>query len=280
MPTEKRNRKRAARDAKRAAMERQRRRRATIRRVVTIVVIVGIVIGIYVLVRPSKTNKATATIPLPAAPTSLPAAHASTSTQQATDTATATAAGCPADPKTPLHKTSYSSAPAQTVKTNKLYDVNITTDVGTITAALDPSIAPKTVNSFVFLARHHYFDCVIFHRVIQGFVIQGGDPTGTGTGGPGYQFADELPKKATPQYPLASMAMANSGKNTNGSQFFIIIGSSGEQLAASYSLFGQVTSGFDAVAQIAADGAAANDPSGTGAPAVVHRMLKVTVTTS
>jgi cyclophilin family peptidyl-prolyl cis-trans isomerase len=132
----------------------------------------------------------------------------------------------------------------------------------------------------VYLASQHFYDCVTFHRVIPGFVIQGGDPTGTGSGGPGYQFVDELPTKGPPFYPLASFAMANSGKNTNGSQFFIIIGSQGEQLPANYSLFGQVTSGFDAIAQIAADGAPPTDTTGTGAPVFVHRMLKATVASS
>ena len=279
MPTEKRARKRAAREAKLAAMERRRRRRATVRRIVTIVVLVGIGIGLYTLVTGGK-KKASATIPLPSAPRSLPTVSPSTPAQQAADTAAATAAGCPTDPKTALHKPSYPGAPALNVNRSKTYRLTITTDVGPITAALDPSLAPATTNSFVFLARQHFFDCVIFHRVIPGFVIQGGDPTGTGSGGPGYKFADELPKKGPPYYPLASIAMANSGKNTNGSQFFIIIGSQGEQLPASYSLFGQVTSGFGAVAQIAADGAPPNDPTGAGAPAFIHRMLKVTVASS
>lgn len=216
-------------------------------------------------------------IPLPPAPGSIPTASASSSSQRATATTAATGAGCPSDPKTAVDKPSYRGEPALYVDRSKTYQVSFLTDAGTFVAALDPSIAPRTVNSFVFLAQRHFFDCVIFHRVIQGFVIQGGDPTGTGTGGPGYQFADELPTKGPPYYPLASLAMANAGPNTNGSQFFIIIGPSGEQLPPNYSLFGQVTSGFDVLGQIAADGAPANDPTGTGAPAFVHRMLKVTV---
>jgi len=126
----------------------------------------------------------------------------------------------------------------------------VTTDIGPFTIQLDPAQAPKAVNSFVFLARQHFFDCITFHRVIPSFVDQTGDPTGSGSGGPGYQFADELPKVATPQYPLGSVAMANSGANTNGSQFFIVTGSSGETLAPNYTLFGMVTSGQAVVQKI------------------------------
>jgi cyclophilin family peptidyl-prolyl cis-trans isomerase len=124
--------------------------------------------------------------------------------------------------------------------------------------SLDPAAAPKTVNSFVFLARYHYYDGIIFHRVIPGFVLQGGDPTGTGTGGPGYKFADELPKPG--RYELGSLAMANAGPNTNGSQFFVISGPSGIRLPPQYSLFGKVVSGLDVVATIDALGSQSGTP--------------------
>jgi len=120
--------------------------------------------------------------------------------------------------------------------------------MGTLVIALDAISAPKTVNNFVFLALNHYYDGVIFHRIINGFVCQGGDPEGTGRGGPGYRFADELPKPG--QYQIGSLAMANAGPNTNGSQFFIISGSSGVQLPPAYSLFGQVVKGLDIVDQM------------------------------
>jgi cyclophilin family peptidyl-prolyl cis-trans isomerase len=116
---------------------------------------------------------------------------------------------------------------------------------GEIVIALDAVNAPVTVNNFVFLALHHYFDGVIFHRVINGFVCQGGDPTGTGRGGPGYRFDDELPKPG--QYQIGSLAMANAGPNTNGSQFFLISGPSGVQLPPLYSLFGQTVKGLELV---------------------------------
>jgi peptidylprolyl isomerase len=108
--------------------------------------------------------------------------------------------------------------------------------------------APKTVNNFVFLAREGYYDGVIFHRIIQGFMCQGGDPTGTGTGGPGYTFADELP--APGRYEVGSVAMANAGPNTNGSQFFVVSGPSGVRLPPQYSLFGKVVKGLDVLSQM------------------------------
>lgn len=125
--------------------------------------------------------------------------------------------------------------------------------------SLDPLAAPKTVNNFVFLARYHYFDGIVFHRIIPGFVLQGGDPTGTGTGGPGYRFEDELPPAG--RYELGSLAMANAGPNTNGSQFFVISGPSGVQLPPQYSLFGKVVKGLDVVAAIDAVGTRSGKPT-------------------
>jgi cyclophilin family peptidyl-prolyl cis-trans isomerase len=119
------------------------------------------------------------------------------------------------------------------------------TTLGTIVIALDAINAPRTVNNFVYLAGYHYYDGIIFHRIINGFMCQGGDPTGTGTGGPGYRFGDELPKPG--QYQIGSVAMANAGPNTNGSQFFIVSGASGVSLPPAYALFGQVVKGLDIV---------------------------------
>jgi peptidylprolyl isomerase len=125
------------------------------------------------------------------------------------------------------------------------YTATMVTSKGTITIALDAAAAPLTVNNFVVLARYHYYDGVAFHRIISGFVIQGGDPEGTGRGGPGYRFQDELPKPG--RYELGSWAMANAGPNTNGSQFFIISGPAGVRLPPQYSLFGKVVAGMDVV---------------------------------
>jgi len=128
------------------------------------------------------------------------------------------------------------------------YQAEMVTSMGTLVISLDPKAAPLTVNNFVCLARYHYFDGLTFHRVIQGFVLQGGCPEGSGRGNPGYRFADELPKPG--RYELGSLAMANSGPNTNGSQFFIISGPSGMGLPPQYSLFGKVVKGLELVDQM------------------------------
>ena len=125
----------------------------------------------------------------------------------------------------------------------KTYSATMVTSMGEMVIALDPIGAPKTVNNFVFLARYHYFEGISFHRVIQGFVCQGGDPQGTGMGGPGYKFEDELPKPG--RYEVGSVAMANAGPNTNGSQFFLISGPSGVRLPPAYALFGKIVKGLD-----------------------------------
>ncbi len=139
----------------------------------------------------------------------------------------------------------FSEPPEMGIDPDKRYTAKMDTSMGELVIALDAKRAPKTVNNFVFLALHHYFDGIVFHRIINGFVCQGGDPTGTGRGGPGYRFEDELPKPG--EYQLGSLAMANAGPNTNGSQFFLISGPSGVQLPPAYSLFGQVVKGLEIV---------------------------------
>jgi cyclophilin family peptidyl-prolyl cis-trans isomerase len=149
-----------------------------------------------------------------------------------------------ADGSSPKTQT-FPETPQMGIDPSKRYTATMETSLGTIVIALDAARAPKTVNNFVFLARYHYYDGVIFHRIIGGFMCQGGDPTGTGRGGPGYRFEDELPKRG--QYELGSVAMANAGPNTNGSQFFIISGPDGVRLPPQYSLFGKVVKGMDVV---------------------------------
>jgi cyclophilin family peptidyl-prolyl cis-trans isomerase len=141
----------------------------------------------------------------------------------------------------------FAAAPEMGIDPGKRYTATLDTSMGEIVIALDAINAPVTVNNFVFLALHHYYEGVIFHRVIKGFVLQGGDPTGTGRGGPGYRFADEPVKQ---RYQLGSLAMANAGPNTNGSQFFVISGADGVRLPPQYSHFGQVVKGMDVVEAI------------------------------
>jgi cyclophilin family peptidyl-prolyl cis-trans isomerase len=132
-----------------------------------------------------------------------------------------------------------------TINVNHSYTAILSTSDGTITVKLLPKVAPITVNNFVFLARHHFYDGIIFHRIVKGFIIQTGDPTGTGFGGPGYHFKDE---PVTMRYVPGTVAMANNGKNTNGSQFFIVSGLAAEtELQPSYTIFGMVTSGMTVV---------------------------------
>ena len=150
---------------------------------------------------------------------------------------------CPAADGSSARSTAFPAAPAMCIDPAMSYSAEMVTTLGTMVIQLDAVTAPKTVNNFVFLARYHYYDGIIFHRIINGFMCQGGDPKGTGTGGPGYKFADELPKPG--RYEVGSIAMANSGPNTNGSQFFLVSGQSGVRLPPQYSLFGKIVKGLD-----------------------------------
>ena len=292
MPSDKRARKRAAREVKIAAQQRQQKRRSTIRRTIAIVIPVAVAALIYVLVSGGSTPKKptaakTGTSSTIASSTTTTVARTTTTTEaaaQATADAAAVAAGCPSDPTKVLTPATYKTAPPMTIDTTKTYTATVKTDVGTFVITLDAKTSPISVNSFVFLAQKGFFNCVSFHRVIPNFVVQGGDPTGTGTGGPGYKFAEKGPAPtatAATQYPLGSVAMANSNTpattdpNTNGSQFFIVTGAEGESLPPDYTLFGQVTSGMNVVDQISADGTATGTP-----PKVIHRMLTVTIADS
>ena len=134
------------------------------------------------------------------------------------------------------------SPPAFEIQPDAKFEVTFATDKGDIVALLDASLAPTTVNNFVVQARNGFYDGLTFHRVVPGFVIQGGDPDGTGRGGPGYKFADE-PVRAP--YVLGALAMANAGPDTNGSQFFICIEDCQDKLQPLYNLFGNVTRGIE-----------------------------------
>jgi len=168
----------------------------------------------------------------------------------------------------------WSSPPPMQIDTSKTYFATVETSLGSFKIQLFANESPKTVNNFVFLSQQGFYNGVIFHRVIQSFMIQTGDPTGTGSGGPGYSFADELPPKHS--YDVGIVAMANSGPNTNGSQFFICTGSDAKNLNGmpNYTQLGQVVSGMDTVQKIA------SVPVGPGNPVEVSRPVNPPVINS
>jgi cyclophilin family peptidyl-prolyl cis-trans isomerase len=146
------------------------------------------------------------------------------------------------------------------LKDGASYSADIETNFGTVTVELYPEDAPNAVNNFVSLAREGFYNDTVFHRIVKGFVVQGGDPTGTGMGGPGYKFEDE---KIVKDYEPGTLAMANAGPNTNGSQFFIVLEDMRGRLPKNYTIFGKVTDGMDVVKKI---GDVQVQPSQSGEP--------------
>jgi len=156
---------------------------------------------------------------------------------------------CPPADGSAERTTSFEQAPPMCIDAAKAYTATLETTEGDIVIELDAKNAPETVNNFVVLARYHFYDNVPFHRIVPGFVNQAGDPVGPtpGTGGPGYTIPDELPKDPATAYPAGTIAMANSGPESGGSQFFLVIGDPNSALsgAGSYSVFGKVVDGQD-----------------------------------
>ena len=166
-------------------------------------------------------------------------------------------------------KQMYDAPPEMQIDENKQYTAVMQTSCGTVELELLAKDAPMTVNNFVFLAREGFYDGLKFHRIIPGFMAQGGDPQGTGSGGPGYQFEDEIVEELTFTEP-GLLAMANAGPGTNGSQFFITVAPT-EHLNGLHTIFGKVTKGMDVVTEIEGFG----DPSGT--PTQTVYIEKVTI---
>ena len=158
----------------------------------------------------------------------------------------ASCAVTPSGPATTKKPMSYSTPPPMTIDTSKQYTATIETEKGDIVLELFASDVPLTVNNFVFLAREGFYDNTTFHRVIHGFMAQGGDPTGTGGGGPGYSFADEFTEHT---HVTGALSMANAGPNTNGSQFFITYAPQ-HHLDGKHSVFGQLVTGMDVLEDI------------------------------
>jgi cyclophilin family peptidyl-prolyl cis-trans isomerase len=163
----------------------------------------------------------------------------------------------------------WSTQPELMIETDKTYTATFKTDLGDIVCTLYTKKVPRTVNNFVFLAREGFYDNTIFHRVITDFMVQGGDPTGTGMGGPGYKFKDEFEPSLRHSLP-GVLSMANAGPNTNGSQFFITHVPT-PWLDNKHSVFGQVIKGLDVLLSIPE-----RDPSRRDAPAV--KLLTVEIT--
>lgn len=278
MPNAKRARHKEARRQKIEQERRQAKRQRLLRRIGVSVVVAVAVVGSLLLIKSNLSTPLVTTSTVATSSTTSTTAPVSTTTApsaigQSQADALARQAGCPASTTARANNLQWSSAPSMTITTSKKYYADVVTTAGSFTISLDAANAPKTTNNFIFLAKKNYFHCIIFHRAIPGFMVQTGDPTGTGSGGPGYSFADELP--AGP-YPLYSVAMANSGPNTNGSQFFIVTGASGQTLPDSYSRFGQVTTGQETLVKLNAAGNA--DPASNGVPPLVtHRILSVTI---
>ncbi len=190
---------------------------------------------------------------------------------QAADSVAVEAVECPPVEGTGEQTQSFPSAPPDCLEPGATYEAVVTTNKGEFTIALDPESAPVATNNFVFLARNQYFDATDCHRIIPNFVVQCGDPTATGTGGPGYTIVDEPP--APGEYQIGSIAMAKTqAPDSGGSQFFIITGTDGAALPPEYALFGQVIDGFDTTVSAMA---AAATPSGEPTEQVQIQQIRI-----
>jgi len=279
VPSDKRARQRAAREARLAQEAKRQKRRKQIRNLILVVVAAAAIVGIaFAVSSGNSTPKKSAT-----SSTTTTASATGNAKLQAEANAAAVKAGCPASTQTRVNTQTYAAAPPMTIDTTKTYTATVVTTTGTFVITLDPKTAPQTVNNFVFLADKGFYHCVIFHRVIPGFMNQTGDPTGTGKGGPGYTIPDENPPKAanpSQQYPLGSVVMANEGvPHTGNSQFFIVAGPEGESLPNTYALFGSVTSGMNVVDTINQQGNSSPTANGTP-PDVTQRIISVTINES
>lgn len=254
MGTEKRNRKKENRRQRLDDLAKQQQRKRTRKLATRAAIFIAVVVGVALIISVSGGSDST-----------------STSDTTVDTAATAPVEGraitgetpCPAVDGSESRASTFENAPSNCLDASKTYTAVVTTNKGEFSIVLDQTKAPLAANNFITLARYKYFDNTQCHRAILDFVVQCGDPTATGSGGPGYSFADELPQAG--EYKLGSIAMANSGPNTNGSQFFIITGDQGVTLPPSYTLFGQVTSGLDTT--VPALNAASNpDPAANGVP--------------
>ena len=286
MGTAKRERQKAGRQARLEAQEAEqataKRKRTIIRGAILLVAFIAVAFLISKLVGGNDDNTAVSSGTTVAGGADTTGTGASTTAASTASTVTTVpgtsitgATPCPPTDGSAERVTSFEQAPPMCIDPSKKYTADVETNFGSFTVELDPKAAPNTVNNFVVLSLYHYYDGISCHRVVSDFVIQCGDPKGDGSGGPGYEFADELPAEGA--YQLGSLAMANSGADTNGSQFFIISGQQGTQLPPQYSLFGQVTDGLDTTIQTIASLAV---PGADGPPSQPVQIQKVTITES
>ena len=270
------------RQAQEVAAKRQKTTKTTVRIVGAIVIILALFFGIAFLTNDDSTDNASpVTTSVDAfASTTVAAGDATTvpgDTAAPADFVYGTTE-CPPVEGAATQTQDFDDSFALCIDPAKTYIAVVKTNMGTYSAVLDATKAPGAVNNFVSLARNKYFDGTTCHRAIPGFMVQCGDPTATGSGGPGYKFADEFP--AAGEYKIGSLAMANSGPNTNGSQFFVITGDQGVSLPPNYTLFGQVTDGLDSTV-VALDAAGNDDPSSNGVPPLIEITIEsITITES
>jgi len=270
MGTDKRNRQKENRLARRNEVAQKTQRQILRRRITRIALFIGAIVGVVLLFNLTG-NKDEAQTPT------------SDSVVSAESTVATVSGGpfvygegeCAPTDGSGSQIQEFTSAPKLCIDLTKTYTAVVSTSKGDFTVVLDAAKAPGTVNNFVNLARSKYFDGTVCHRAIPTFMVQCGDPTATGSGGPGYAIADELPSAG--EYKIGSLAMANSGPNTNGSQFFVITGEQGVSLSPNYTLFGQVTKGLDTTVS-ALDKAGNDDPASNGVPPKEElRITKVTI---
>jgi cyclophilin family peptidyl-prolyl cis-trans isomerase len=271
VPSAKRQRKREGRQYRQAQVQAARKRAVQRRNFIrmgivgAVVLVLALSLGLFGSKKKStKVSTRTTTTLNPTATTAAAAAAA----------AFGSTACPPADASAP-RGTTFKDSFQRCIDPAKHYTATITFDTGPVTVQLAADQSPVTVNNFVALARSHFYDGVVCHRVIKGFVDQCGDPQGTGSGGPGYTIGEEPPKSG--KYAVGQLAMAKTGSpHSTGSQFFIIVGDQGAALPPQYSLLGTITAGLDVAKKIEADGADA-DPS---PPKVVHKMVSVAIAES
>lgn len=280
MGTDKRQRQKTNRAERRQAEHRSAHRRALQRRIGRIgaIVVLGVIAVVVIAWIGGAFDGDDEAAPSTSAATDVTTADGADDTSGTGDGDTATTTAGPQTECPPVDGVdtpvrTFIAAPPLCIDPALTYTAEVTTNFGSYTIELDPGAAPLAVNNFVVLARYGYYDDTVCHRIIPRFVVQCGDPTATGTGGPGYAFADELPEAGA--YQVGSVAMANSGPDTNGSQFFVVSGPDGAALPPQYSLFGTVTAGLDTIAALDELGT-----PGAGTPAEEVRIERVTISES